>query len=183
VVVRSGGRSPPWEAPMADDDVWETAGGFQRPGRACEMPDTSQRSMRREERGTRIVVGGSGDIAVGTGGQCAARGSPSEGQKGVRSLGHVRGTQCSRCVPGGVRMPRYNEQPCGGALDASTRGVRSKARECRIWSGQRLFDRGFLEIFELCEETFEYRSSSSNYPLQHLQRQSYVSVNGLAWNA
>jgi hypothetical protein len=169
---------------MADDDVWETAGGFQRPGRACEMPDTSQRSMRREERGTRIVVRGSGDIAVWTGGQCAARGSPSEGQKGgpepwSRTWDPVLEVCARRCPDAEVQ--RTAVWRCAGRGHA--RGARSIARECRIWSGQRLFDRGFLEIFELCEETFEYQSCSSNYPLQHLQRPTYVSVNGLAWNA
>jgi hypothetical protein len=169
---------------MADDDVWETAGGFPRPGRACEMPDTSQRSMGREERGTRTVVGGSGGIAVGTSGQCAARSLLREGQKGGPepwscTWDPVLEVRAKRCPDAEVQ--RTAVWRCAGRGHA--RGARSIARECRIWSGQRLFDRGFLEIFELCEETFEYQSCSSNYPLQHLQRPTYVSVNGLAWNA
>jgi hypothetical protein len=73
-------------------------------------------------------------------------------------------------------------------LDAKdARDMRWRSRAPGHWLGlestnQRRFDRIFLQKFEVDEIFSKNESCSVKYPLQLLQRPSYVFLKGLSWN-
>jgi hypothetical protein len=74
---------------------------------------------------------------------------------------------------------------CGAGTSgrAPARWRRSRARSCCVPAGQRDCDCMFLQKFELCDKNGRYKSCRWDIPLQHLQRSSYVFLDGLSRNA